>query len=107
MRSTPFGERSHEVITDSKDAFRMIERDPPRFGQYHRSAGTLEKQMTQTFLQLANLGGQRGLGQVQQGGGTGQVALSGNLLKVAQVVIVEPHIVLLIRTFPSIQCIFI
>ncbi|GAA3079725.1 hypothetical protein GCM10020000_76870 [Streptomyces olivoverticillatus] len=62
-----------------------VRQDRPAYlGQSHRPAGAVEQGLPQLPLQLADLGAETGLGQMQPGGGSGETALLDDADEVAQ-----------------------
>ncbi len=57
---------------------------PAHLGRCHRAAGAVEQGLPHLLLQLADLGAEAGLGQVQPGGGAGEAALFDDGDEVAQ-----------------------
>ena len=67
----------------------MVECDASGFRQDELSPGALEQTVAQSVLQLADLSGQRGLGEVQPLRRAGEIALSRDRAKILEMVIVQ------------------
>ena len=78
LQALQVGEGLFQVGELARDGLAAAQRFPPRLGQPDLLADVLEQRQPQSRLQLFDLHGDRGLGEVQLGTGAGKAATTGH-----------------------------
>jgi hypothetical protein len=82
-------EDTDQLFAGLENEVRVVQGDPPRFGQDERFAFSREEWLPKVLFQLAKLDAQGGLGNSEMGSCLGEAAFLGDGSEVAKMVIVE------------------